>query len=259
MATTKDRSYLFGTPIAWIAVYAALVGVTSLIPILPYAGGGGYWPLATPLACVAPLLLGPIGGIISALVGGIIGMFIAPPAYPLGILDATLITTFPAIFTGLALNMKKYWKIFLVVQVLSVVAFFVSLFSYPGLPGGWSGVSVEGFIAESLWYWLVPSIVLLSPIGTKYINDWARSDNARNRSIGIFLGAWMGMNAYYISPAFWVYWILFEFPTALLYLMFWAIYTWYMVLFAVLITVITVPLAQALKKSGLARPKDAIW
>jgi len=258
-AESKGRSYLFGTPIAWIAVYAALVGVTSLVPILPYAGGGGYWPLATPLAASAPLLLGSIGGIIGAFVGGIIGMFIAPPAYPLGIVDAILITAFPAIFVGLAVSMKKYWKIFLVVQVLSTIAFFVSLFYYPGLPGGWPGVSVEMFFVESLWYWLIPAIVLISPIGTKYINDMARSEDAKKRSIGLFLGAWMGMNAYYASPAFWVYWILFEFPAALLYLMFWAIYTWYMVLFAILVTVIAVPLAQALRKSGLARPRDAIW
>jgi hypothetical protein len=96
--------YIFGTPIAWIAVYGALIGVTSLVPVLPYAGGGGFWPLATPLAGIAPLILGPVGGIVAAVVGGIIGMFIAPPAYPLGIIDAVSVVVLPAIFVGLALT-----------------------------------------------------------------------------------------------------------------------------------------------------------
>jgi len=137
--------YIGGTPIAWIAVYGALVGVTSLVPILPYAGGGGFWPLATPLACIAPLILGPAGGIIAAFVGGIIGMFIAPPAFPLGIIDAVSVVVLPAIFVALALNMKKAKWIFLAWQVIITAIFFVVMFVYPGVSGGWPPIATSSY------------------------------------------------------------------------------------------------------------------
>lgn len=255
----KGRMYIFGTPIAWVAVYGALVGVTSLVPVLPYAGGGGFWPLATPLAGIAPLLLGPVGGIVAAIVGGIIGMFIAPPAYPLGIVDATLVVVLPAIFVGLAMNMKKAKWIFLGWQILMTALFFGALFFYPGVSGGWPPVPTSSFFLASLYYWLLPIVVLLSPLGTKYIYDWSRSTNARQRSIGIFLGSWMAMNAWYISPSYWLYWILFAFPSPLLYLMAWGIYTWYMPLFAILMTLIAVPITEALRRSGMAKPPNVLW
>ncbi len=261
MSTTqpKGRLYLFGTPIAWVAVYGALVGVTSLIPILPYAGGGGFWPLATVLAAVAPLILGPVGGVVSAFFGGIIGMFIAPPAYPLGIVDAFQVNAIPAILVGLALNMKKYWKIFLAVVIVEVIGFFVVLFYYPGLPGGWADVSVPNYFMLTLYYWLIPLVVLLSPIGTKYVYDNARGADVKKRSIAVFIGTWMAMNAFFMMPTFWVFWILFEFPSALLYLMAWGIYSWYMPVFAILIAVIAVPLTEALRRSGMAKPPDVVW
>jgi len=255
----KGRLYLFGTPIAWVAVYGALVGVTSLVPILPYAGGGGFWPLATPLAGIAPLILGPVGGIAAALVGGIIGMFISPPAYPLGIIDAVAVVVLPSIFVGLALNMKKYKWIFLGWQILMTIIFFVVLYYYPGVVGGWPPIPEGTYFLSTLYYWLLPIIVLLSPIGTKYIYNWARSTNARQRSIGVFLGTWMAMNGWYISPSYWLYWILFAFPSPLLYLMSWGIYTCYMPVFAILMTIITVPITEALRRSGMAKPPDVLW
>ena len=255
----KGRLYIAGTPIAWVAVYGALVGVTSLVPILPYAGGGGFWPLATPLAAIAPLLLGPVGGIAAAIVGGIIGMFIAPPAFPLGIIDATLVVVLPAIFVGLALNMKKAKWIFLAWQIIMTASFFVALLFYPGVSGGWPPVSTSSFFVATLYYWLLPIVVLLSPLGTKYIYDWSRSTNARHRSIGVFVGSWMAMNAWYVSPSFWLYWILFAYPSPLLYVMAWGIYTWYMPLIAVIITLITVPITEALRRSGMARPPHVLW
>jgi len=255
----KGRLYIFGTPIAWVAVYGALIGVTSLIPILPYVGGGGFWPLATPLAGIAPLLLGPGGGIAAAIVGGIIGMFIAPPAYPLGIVDATLVVVLPSIFVALAFNMKKCKWIFLGWQLLNTAAFFIALYFYPGVVGGWPPISTSSYFLSTLYYWLLPIIVLLSPLGTKYVYNWSRSAKPRQRTIGIFIGTWMAMNSWFISPSYWLYWILFAYPSALLYLMAWGIYTWYMPLFAILMTLITVPITEALRRSGMAKPPDVIW
>jgi Zn-dependent protease len=70
----STTSQIGGVSIAWVTLFGALLGVTGLVPIFPYVGGGGYVPLTTPLAAIAPLLLGPVGGVVSALVGGLIGI-----------------------------------------------------------------------------------------------------------------------------------------------------------------------------------------
>jgi hypothetical protein len=258
-AKSKNRLYIFGTPIAWIAVYGALVGVTSLVPILPYAGGGGYWPLATVIAALGALILGPIGGAVAAFIGGIIGMFIAPPAFPLGIVDAILVVFVPEVFVALAFNVKKYRWAFLGFQALMTIVFFAALFFYPGVVGGWPPVPTANYFLATIYYWLLPTIVLASPLGTKYVYEWSRSSNVKQRSIGIFLGSWMAMNSWYISPSFWLYWILFAFPSALLYLMAWGIYTWYMPLFGLVLALIAVPIIEALRRSGMAKPPNVLW
>ncbi len=260
----KGRSYIFGTPIAWIAAYGALVGVTSFVPLLPYPGGGGYWPLAVVLACVAPLVLGPIPGIISSFVGGVIGMFIAPGAYPLGIFDAFQVATIPAIMAGLALNTgpKKYWALFAGVLAVATLSFFVIMYVYPCIPcmtGGWAPVSPTDYFLVLLYYWLLPGVVLLSPLGSKYIYKWARSSDLKERFAGIFFGTWMGMNAFYVTPTFWSFWYIYEYPSGLLYFQAALIYTWYMPLFAILTTFIAAPMATALGKSGMAKPPNVIW
>jgi len=260
----KGRSYIMGTPIAWIAAMGALVGVTSFVPLLPYPGGGGYWPLAVVLAIVAPLILGPIPGIISAFVGGVIGMFIAPGAYPLGIFDAFQVATIPAIMAGLALNTgpKKYLALFAAVFVLTTLSFLVVLFVYPCIPcttGGWAPINPVDYFLVILYYWVLPGVVLLSPIGTKYVFNWARSSDMKQRFVGLFIGLWMAMNIFYLSPTFWTFWIIFEYPAALLYFQAAFVYTWYMPLFSILSTVIAAPIATALGKSGMAKPPNVIW
>lgn len=260
----KGRSYIMGTPIAWIAAYGALVGVTSFIPLLPYPGGNGYWPLAVVLASAGPLFLGPIPGIISAFVGGLIGMFIAPGAYPLGIFDAFQVATIPAIMVGLTLNSgpKKWVAIYAAVLAISVASFYTVLYVYPCVPclsGGWAPIDPSQYGSVIMYYWLLPAIVMLSPLGTKYIYNWARSSNTRNRFLGLFLGTWMGFNLFYLTPTFWSFWIIYQYPAALLWFQAAFVYVWYMPLFALLTTIIAAPIATALGKSGMAKPPYVIW
>jgi hypothetical protein len=111
VSTRKTTGRIGGASIAWVTLFGALIGVTGLIPIFPYVGGGGYVPLATPFAAIAPLLLGPIGGIVAAIIGGVIGMFIAPAAYPLQLVDVVIGAAAPAILVALLMKNKTLWKI----------------------------------------------------------------------------------------------------------------------------------------------------
>jgi hypothetical protein len=201
---------------------------------------------------------------ISAFVGGLIGMFIAPGAYPLGLLDAFQVATIPAIMVGLSLNTgpRRYMALFAGVWAIATVSFYIILFVYPCVPclsGGWEPIVPMDYALVILYYWVLPGIVLLSPLGTKYIYNWARSSDVKKRLIGLFLGIWMGMNVFYLTPTFWSFWIIYQYPAALLYFQAAFIYTWYMPLFAILTTVIAAPIATALGKSGMAKPPNVIW
>jgi len=256
---SKGRSYIFGTPIAWIAIYAALIAVTSFVPILPYAGGGGYWTLAYVLTAVAPLVLGVVPGAVAGIVGTLIGMFITPVVYPLGLMNVFDTGLMPALYFGLAFNMKKYWKYFIPVHLLETAGMFTYLFFYPGVSGGWTGVNTHTFTIYTLWYWLVPLVLLLSPVGTKYIYEWSRSSNLKFRTAGIFIGSLLCWNAFFATSGYWFYWFVFAFPAALLNVMFWGVYSWYNVIFAVIQTIFGAPVLNALSKSGYAKLRDALW
>jgi hypothetical protein len=39
----------------------------------------------------------------------------------------------------------------------------------------------------------------------------------------------------------------------------WGIYSWYMPVFAILITIVAVPITEALRRSGMAKPPDVLW
>ena len=88
--------------VAWIAIYGAIIGIASYVPLIPYITGSGFLPLSISLAAIAPLILGFGPGIISALIGGLIGMLLNPAAYPFGLLDAFFVGMAPAILCGFA-------------------------------------------------------------------------------------------------------------------------------------------------------------
>ena len=117
-----------GASIAWVTLYGALCGVTALIPFFPYVGGGGYLPLLCAFTALAPIILGPVGGIVSAMIGSIVGMLIAPAAFPLQLLDAVLVGLLPAVFMAMLMNAhKRNWFIAAIVTciVLGVIGMFI--------------------------------------------------------------------------------------------------------------------------------------
>src|SRR3989304_2473010 len=132
----STTSQIGGVSIAWVTLFGALLGVTGLVPIFPYVGGGGYVPLTTPLAAIAPLLMGPVGGVVSALVGGVIGMFIAPAAYPLQVVDVFLNAVLPAPFVAPMIRADRYWKVNVPLFVVIGIAGWLVPFYIPGEAAG---------------------------------------------------------------------------------------------------------------------------
>ncbi len=246
-------------PIAWIAMYAAVCAATSLIPIFPYVGGGGYVPLGVPMAAIAPLILGPWGGTLAAFIGGLVGMFISPAAFPLGFIDVIITGTTPALFVGLSVNGNKRvcYVLFLLFFISQAVCINIIPYYVPGPAAGFPSPPQPIYFGLTLWYWLPWIIIFASPLGFKVLPAWARSEDRRKRSIGIFLTSLMGMMCWFI-PWGWPYWYFYSYPVELTMTVL-VTYTWWVPVMTVIVTVIATPILEGLRRSGLPKIDLAVY
>lgn len=259
--TVKESSQsmrIGGASIAWITLYGALCGVTSLIPVFPYVGGGGYVPLQTMFSAIAPVLLGGVGGIVAATVGGVIGMFIAPAAFPLQLVDVILTGTLPAFAVWLMMDAHRRWNIALGWCIL--VGIIGSLFPFyvPGSGAGFAAPAnpVTYFLLVA-YYWVIPLIVVISPLGRKLVPEWIRGQDRKYKYIGLAITFITGLFTWFL-PWSLPYWYVYQYEPSMGVATLIG-YTWWTPLFALAITVITVPLVEALRRSGLPKVQGAIW
>jgi hypothetical protein len=247
-----------GASIAWITLYGALCGVTSLIPVFPYVGGGGYVPLQTMFSAIAPVLLGGLGGVVAATVGGVIGMFIAPAAFPLQLVDVILTGTLPSLAVWLMMDANKRWLWALIWSV--VIGIFGTLFPFyvPGAAAGFVAPpnTVVYFLLVA-YYWVIPLAILISPLGRKLVPEWIRGQDRKFKYIGLVIMYICGLFTWFL-PWSLPYWYVYQYtPAAGVATLIG--YMWWVPLFSLAITVITVPLVEALRRSGLPKVQGSIW
>jgi hypothetical protein len=246
-----------GASIAWVTLYGALCGVLGFVPIFPYVGGGGYVPLTTPFCAIAPLLLGPWGGIVAAIVGGVIGMFIAPAAYPLQVVDIFLNAAIPAILTALMIKDNKLWKITVPLFIVVGIVGWLVPFYVPGEAGGFGKVPEPLYFIMAALYWVPSTIIAATPLGTRLIPKWVVSKNRAERYGGVFLAI---LAATFIWWLPWTrpYWYLFNFSSELGVATHIG-YSWWVPALSAITAVITIPIVEALERSGLPKIEGAIW
>ncbi len=246
-----------GASIAWVTLFGALIGVAALVPIFPYVGGGGYVPLATPLCAIAPLLLGPIGGIVAAAIGGVIGMFIAPAAYPMQLVDVLCAAMIPAILVGLVIKGDRLWKLTVPLFVVIGLAGYLVPFYIPGAAAGFGKVPEPLYFLLGGYYWIPSAIIAASPLGTRLIPRWVRSQNRAERYGGIFLAVLISLLVWWM-PFTRPWWYVSHFSSEL------AVathigYSWWVPTLSAITAVITIPIVEALERSGLPKVEGSIW
>ncbi len=254
---SASTTRIVGVSVVWIAVYAALLGAVSIVPLFPYPGGGGYLPLSVPLEAIAPLILGPYAGIIAAFIGGVLGMLISPGAFPLGLLDVTLTGTLPAVFAAFTINGNKFWKAWTPILLLNGLAYYAFPFNFPGTAGGFNPPDFTFYVVHA-WFWVPWLILYVSPVGTKWIPTWARGTDRKKKFAGIYLGLLIGIMGWYLIWS-WPYWYIlqlqYDFATTAS-LVGWS---WALPAFTGITTVICIPIVEALRVSGFPKIPLSIW
>ncbi|MEA3374807.1 MAG: hypothetical protein U9R72_01200 [Chloroflexota bacterium] len=255
--STGGTSRIGGASIAWVTLYGALCGVLGLVPIFPYVGGGGYVPLTTPFCAIAPLLLGPVGGVAAAVVGGFIGMFVAPAAYPLQVVDIALNAALPALLTALILRDDKLWKVNVPLFVVVGIVGWLVPFYVPGEAGGFGSVPEPLYFIMAAIYWVPSTLIVATPLGTRLMPRWVRSDERIERYGGIFLTVMAGLFVWWL-PWTRPYWYLFNFSAELGVATHLG-YVWWVPALSAITAIITIPIIEALERSGLPKIEGAIW
>lgn len=249
---------IFGVPIAWIAVSAAILGATSLIPTFPYPGGGGYEALSFAIICpFMGVLLGPWAGSVAGLLGMFIGMLIAPAGFAPGIPEVIHDGLMPPLTLGLAGSEKKSYRIlFVILFVFQIALDFIMPYRWPGPAGGYAPINEPTWTITYLPF-LIWLPIYLTPLGWKYTSQWIKSKDYKRMFAGLFL-----VNAYSSSSWYFTWWwwynLIYYFPPELntfanLY------HAWEFPLKYIVSAPLYIAIIVALRRGGFRKVPGALW
>lgn len=178
-----------GAPLSWVALFAAIAAATTVIPFYFYVTGGGYVSVATGLFMpLAGQVLGPWAGLIAATIGGVVGMFIAPGGFPLGLLDVVLSASIFGLAAGL---MTRKWRwVFLVWWIINLAL--IALYPYRIIPG--FAPPEEPRYTLSFTYVILAFVawLIFGPLTTDLMRKWAsKGQPAWLQTVSLFLYAWI--------------------------------------------------------------------
>jgi len=271
---------IHGVPIAYIAIWAALIAVASLIPISIVIGGGGSFPASYSLLALVGILLGPVAGAIATTIGVYLGAFIAPYTagimFPFGQLGDVLATFAAGLITMKAENKQKE-RLYLLIAALGVIPIMLMFWSTffifnlwcipPGSEEQFAWIPREYFrtcaspfpdLILVLCFDFLPGLILFL-VTMKWVRQWIQSENPFLLAIGVFVISYFVLNTY---QHYWG-WFWFEIITyyplpadiAIVMLFTW----WERLYFSATAAVIGAAVIIALRKAGIRKPLYAIW
>ncbi len=188
--TGRPKAAIAGVPVAYLAVWAAIYAVASILPAIPLVGGGTFGGQEFILG-IAGILFGPIAGAVAATVGAIIASFIGPATAYFG-----LLTFYPhlvgALVAGLLMKNTR------TARLIVLAIFLVAVAAWPLLPW-FSSIGVYVYSKSAYWPMYLTGLLTLwaSPWAVKQV----RSLDPKRVPLGLAIIAWTAymVNHVYIS------------------------------------------------------------
>jgi len=251
--TGRGMASIFGAPISWIALFGALMGALSIVPMIFYPFGGGFASAGMIIfGPMAGIILGPWAGAIAGLIGGLIGMFISPGSYPLGLIDVMLSGTLLPIFWGLA---KPYYhKFYIPWTVLWIVYYLFVPFYLPGKAAGFGEVRQPMYTLSFIWG---PLGLIFLILMQKTLLKWMKDPGTGKRLAGYILYM-VGPTSAWLLPWIGVYFWILKYPPQTAELNNWVSWYFYIIPISIATGIVGMLLIRALEKSGLRRVPGSI-
>jgi uncharacterized membrane protein len=244
---------------AWVVLMAALVAAGGYVPVMPWIGGGGYTSLSYFIGGLCGFVLGPYVGFITGLLGTILGWLINPASAPT---PDSFIDTAALMALTCGLLAKGKWKeaaaFYAIVNIVFcyVLMPFYIIPKFYGLAQFVTPSQVPLMYGENYMAFVMPLVALV--LGRFSLKAMRGSDE-RKRFVGVLIASIGGTGLWF---PLWSGMGLIEFfvfyPMELLLLAWGILYVWWTWLFAVIVAAITVPLLEALKRSGIGLPTPAV-
>ncbi|MHA1839843.1 MAG: hypothetical protein ACTSYO_07825 [Candidatus Ranarchaeia archaeon] len=247
---------LFGTPIAYIAIWAAILAVTGAIPFSFVVGGAGSFPIALGLLGTTAAAIGPVAGFIACIIGREINTFLTPwtTGNPLGpIYDA--ISVF-----AVGLLLQKDIRLRIVGYLMGVASycFSASTFIITGL-----GLTPEGAIR---WFDIflpgstdaLIGLILALTAFTPYMRRFLQSENPLLMAFAILSITYFSFSIQHMI-GWGVFTIQYLYPLdGSIYIAFY--FTWWERAFlAATGTFMGTAILYAIRKVGLQKPAMAVY
>ena len=184
MSSTR-RGGIYGAPISYVALLAAVTAVLQLIPFSVVLGPGISFPLSLATGGLMGILLGPWAGAIAVLIGGVIGVLIAPHTAFLGPLTILVLIMAP-LASGLIVTGRRY--IVGAFLIGAAVVWWILYIATDGMPE-------DRLVLLFPWRYLIPGILLFVPVLNNKAVRLLRSEN--RLALGAALGyiIWISLQA----------------------------------------------------------------
>ena len=176
---SQRRGAMGGIPVAYLAIWAAIIAVSAILPAIPLVGGGTFGGQEFILA-LPGLLFGPLGGLVAASVGSLIASLIAPATAYFGLLTFYVAAIAAAVAGLLMQNTRRSRLWVLVIYVVGAIA-------WPLMPGI---SSIGAYVYAKGAYWPMHATALLGLWASPWAVKQIRTFETRPVALGVAVISW---------------------------------------------------------------------
>ncbi|MCL4459628.1 MAG: hypothetical protein M1136_02100 [Chloroflexi bacterium] len=242
------RAGIFGAPVSYIALLAAVTAAFQLIPFSVVLGPGLSFPLSLAIDSLVGILLGPWAGGLAVLIGSVIGIMIAPHTAFLGPFTIAVVTL-PAIVAGLIV-IRQYYVAAAIMFAggLWWVISYAMILHYP-----------DPKVYLYPWRYFVPAVLLLFPALNEKALRLLQSENRLGIAVAVGYISWIGsQSGHFISATVGdIY--LFRLPQDVLNALIFIITPGERAVLDLVAMVVGLGVITGLRQMGARRPAQGIW